>query len=42
MVELGWQMKPEDRSPVTLDLGLTGWVGKRRGVGGHVSVSWSF
>ena len=42
MVELGWQMKPEDRSPVTLDLGLTGWVGKRRGVGAHVSVSWSF
>ena len=40
MLELGWQMKPSD-SPLTLDLGLTGWAGKRRGLGGHVSLNWS-
>ena len=41
MLELGWLMKPTDRSPMTLDLGLTGWAGRRRGLGAHVSMNWS-
>ena len=41
MFEFGWLMNPSDRSPITLDLGLTGWVGRRQGFGAHLSMSWS-
>ena len=40
MMELGWQVKPG--GPVTVDLGVTGWVGKQRGVSAQIGAVWSF
>lgn len=42
MFELGWQMKPGDTSPVTVDLGLTGWVGRQQGVTFQAGAQWAF
>lgn len=42
MAELGWQAKPTKDSPMTVDLGVTGWAGKQQGVMGRLKVSWSF
>ena len=42
MLELGWQMKPGDTSPVTVDLGLTGWVGRQQGVTFQAGAQWAF
>lgn len=42
MAELGWQAKPSKDSPMTVDLGVTGWAGKQQGVMGRLKVSWSF
>ena len=41
MLELGWQVKPE-KSPVAIDLGVTGWAGKQRGVTGQLGFKWNF
>ncbi len=41
MLELGWQVKP-GKSPMTIDLGVTGWVGKQRGVAANVQMNWTF
>lgn len=41
MFELGWQVKP-DASPLTLDLGLTTWAGKQRGLTGQLGINWKF
>ncbi|MBO6235242.1 MAG: autotransporter outer membrane beta-barrel domain-containing protein, partial [Schwartzia sp.] len=41
MLELGWQVKPED-GPLTLDLGVTGWAGKQRGGSVQLGATWSF
>ena len=41
MLELGWQVKPGS-SPMTLDLGLTGWAGKQRGLTGQIGMMWKF
>lgn len=41
MIELGWQVKP-GKSPMTIDLGVTGWVGKQRGITANVQASWTF
>ena len=40
MLELGWQVKPG--GPVNIDLGVTGWVGKQRGLSMHVGATWNF
>ncbi len=40
MMEIGWQVKP-GQSPVTIDLGVTGWVGKQRGVAAGLQAMWS-
>lgn len=40
MLELGWQIKPGGN--MTLDLGVTGWVGRQRGVSARVGANWSF
>ena len=42
MLELGWQMKPGETSPVTVDLGLTGWVGRQQGVSFQAGAQWAF
>ena len=41
MLELGWQVKPGN-GPLTLDLGLNGWVGKQRGGSVQMGATWSF
>ena len=41
MMELGWQVKP-GKSPMTIDLGVTGWVGKLRGIAANVQMNWTF
>jgi outer membrane autotransporter protein len=42
LIELGWQVKPGKKSPMTLDLGVTGWVGKQRGVTANLQANWTF
>ncbi len=41
LIELGWQVKP-GRSPMVIDLGVTGWVGKQRGVTANLQALWTF
>ncbi len=41
MLELGWQVKP-GKNPVSLDLGVTGWAGKQRGVSGKLGFKYNF
>jgi outer membrane autotransporter protein len=41
MMELGWQVKP-GKGPMAIDLGVTGWVGKQRGVTANLQASWTF
>ena len=41
LMELGWQVKP-GKGPMTIDLGVTGWVGKQRGVTANVQANWTF
>ena len=40
MMEIGWQVKP-GVTPVTIDLGVTGWFGKQRGVTAGLQAMWS-
>ena len=42
MLELGWQVKPDHDDRLTLDLGLTGWAGKQRGISGQLGATWKF
>ena len=41
MLELGWQVKP-GRSPMVIDLGVTGWAGKQRGITANLQANWTF
>ena len=41
MIELGWQVKP-GKSPMTIDIGVTGWVGKQRGITANLQANWTF
>lgn len=41
LLELGYTIKSDVNSPVTLDFGLNLWTGKKEGVGGTFSVSWA-
>jgi outer membrane autotransporter protein len=40
LLELGWQVKPG--GPVTIDLGVTGWIGKQRGISAQLGAVWKF
>ncbi|MBQ5420542.1 MAG: autotransporter outer membrane beta-barrel domain-containing protein, partial [Selenomonas sp.] len=42
MLELGWQVKPGSKSPLTIDLGVTGWAGKQRGITANLQANWTF
>lgn len=42
LLELGWKMKASKENPVSVDLGLNGWVGKQRGVSFNAGFSWEF
>ena len=41
MMELGWLVKP-GKSPMVIDLGVTGWVGKQSGVTANLQANWTF
>ena len=40
--ELGAIFQPDDKTPLTLDLNLTGFAGKKRGLSGGLSALWHF
>ena len=42
LIELGWQVKPGKKSPMEIDIGVTGWVGKQRGITANVQALWTF
>ena len=42
MIELGWQVKPGKKSPMEIDIGVAGWVGKQRGITANVQANWTF
>jgi outer membrane autotransporter protein len=42
MLELGWQIKPDKLSPVTIDMSVTGWAGKQQGVSFNAGMNWAF
>jgi len=42
LIELGWQVKPGKKSPMEIDIGVTGWVGKQRGITANVQANWTF
>jgi outer membrane autotransporter protein len=42
MAEIGLSFKPADNRNLSIDLGLSGYVGKREGVAGNVMLKWEF
>jgi len=42
MGELGFTLKPSKNLPLSFDLGVQGYVGKREGVTGSLQVRWEF
>ena len=42
MGELGVTLKPSKDLPLSFDLGIQGYVGKREGVTGSLQVRWEF
>ena len=42
MLELGWQVKPGKKNRMVINLGVTGWVGKQRGITANVQANWTF
>ena len=42
LIELGWQMKPSEGGHFYTDLGLTGWVGRQRGITFNANLGWKF
>ncbi|MDD3115110.1 MAG: hypothetical protein PHQ44_05200 [Anaerovibrio sp.] len=42
MVEVGWQSRPGRQSPLTVDLSLKGWAGKKQGWSVNADLSWAF
>ena len=41
LIELGWQVTP-GKGPMAIDFGVTGWVGKQRGVTANLQACWTF
>ena len=41
LIELGWQVKP-GKGPMAIDFGVTGWVGKQRGITANLQANWTF
>lgn len=41
LIELGWQVKP-GKGPMAIDFGVTGWVGKQRGITANLQACWTF
>ena len=42
MLELGWQVKPSERSSWMVDVGAVGWVGHQKGVAFQVQMKKAF
>lgn len=42
LMEIGWQIKPSQGGRFYTDLGLTGWVGRQRGVTFNADFGWNF
>ena len=42
LIELGWQVRPGKKCPMAIDIGVTGWVGKQRGITANVQANWTF
>ena len=42
MLELGWKQEATKENPIGVDVGLTGWCGKQRGVSFNAGFSWAF
>ena len=42
MLELGWRMKPNVRSPLTIDLGASAWAGKQQGFAFSAQFQWTW
>ena len=42
MIELGWQIKPTETSPLMLDVNATGWAGQQRGVTFQIKLKKAF
>lgn len=42
MLEGGWKYAPSATSPVELDLGATGWLGKQQGLMFHAGINYAF
>ena len=40
--EIGLTITPSENIPLTVDLGLTGYVGTREGISGSLLVKWTF
>lgn len=41
-MEIGWQLKPTQQGRFYTDLGLTGWVGRQRGITFNANLGWKF
>ena len=42
MLEVGWKQEATKENPIGVDVGLTGWCGKQRGVSFNAGFSWAF
>lgn len=42
VMELGWKLNPSSNNKFELDLGMTGYIGKQKGVGGSANFMWHF
>jgi outer membrane autotransporter protein len=42
MAEFGFSLRPSETLPLTFDLGLQGYLGKREGVTGSIQIKWEF
>ena len=42
MAELGVKFKPDEKTPLTMDVSVQGWTGKQRGVGANLALQWNF
>ena len=40
MLELGWRMKPNVHSPLTIDIGTSAWIGKQQGYTLNAQFQW--
>ena len=42
LAELGVKFKPNEKTPLTMDVSVQGWTGKQRGVGANLALQWNF